>query len=112
MPKNENETHDNPVSLLFLKSIVGALGFVLVVGFVFVIGIILLGGKYFAEKAEFEPYNLAKKITLKPAVSGRILSAKTSPAGVEVLSKHDDGTVVLTIYNGETGDEDSQVTLR
>ena len=115
MPENgkpENENNDNPVSLLFLKTIVGSLGFVLVIGFVFVIGIILLGGKYFAEKAEFEPYNLARKITLEPAVKGQILSAKTSPIGVEVLSKDTNGTVILTIYDGQTGEETSAVTLR
>ena len=101
-----------PVSLLFLKTVVGALGVVLVAGFVFVIGILLLGGKYFAEQAEFEPYKLAKRITLSPLPQGTVISVKTSPVGVEVLSQNEQGQLILTVYDGETGKEFSEVTVK
>lgn len=108
---NSDNTENMPLPLLFLKTIVGALGIVLVAGFVFVIGILLLGGKYFTEQAEFEPYKLAKKVELSPAVTGDIISVKTSPVGIEVLSQENNGMVTLTIYNGETGEEFSKVRV-
>jgi len=108
---NPDNTENMPLPLLFLKIIVGALGVVLVAGFVFVIGILLLGGKYFTEQVEFEPYKLAKKVELSPAVIGKIISVKTSPVGVEVLSQDDNGKITLTIYNGKTGQEFSKVRV-
>ncbi|MEM6604082.1 MAG: hypothetical protein AAF621_08525 [Pseudomonadota bacterium] len=103
---------DLPVSFLFLKSLVAALGIVLVCGFVFVVGLVLLGGKYFVEQTEFEPYKLAKSITLSPEPVDKIISAKTSPLGVEILSRSSDGKYILSVYNGEDGTLFSEVVVK
>lgn len=100
-----------PISMMFLKGIISALGIVLIIGFAFVMGLILLGGKYFVEQSEFEPYKLAKKITLEPKPSGDILSAKTSPIGIEVLYKQK-GKLILSVYDGQGGGLLSEIDLQ
>lgn len=105
------EENKLPLSLFFLKSVIAGLGIMLVAGFVFVIGLLLLGGKYIAEKAEYQPYQIAKSITLSPAPQGEILDSKITPAGIEVLLKEKE-QIILKLYSPQTGEELSNAIIK
>ena len=111
-PDNPKEETEIPLSHFFLKSIVAGLGIVLVAGFVCVVGVVILGTQYFVEKEKFEPYRLAKNITLTPMPVGEVVSASISPAGIEILYKTSDDKIMLAVYHNEDGNLKSEVTIK
>ena len=72
---------------------------------------ILLGGKYIAERAVSQPYELAQEIKIIHPDKNNIISTHISPAGIEIFSKNKQNDYILSIYAPKSGDLLSTVTI-